>query len=69
MTKKEAAIVSAYTGFLIGTFSEVQAYADEVLGIITWTHMFGDAQFAARLQKAAKADFIAISSSIGEELS
>lgn len=28
MTKREAAIVSVYTGYLIGEFSDFQAYAD-----------------------------------------
>lgn len=32
MTKREAAIVSAYTGYLIGEFSDFQAYAEEVMG-------------------------------------
>lgn len=31
MTKREAAIVSAYTGYVIGEFSDSQAYAEEVM--------------------------------------
>ena len=32
MTKREAAIVSAYTRYLIGEFSDFHAYAEEVIG-------------------------------------
>lgn len=32
MTKREAAIVSAYTGFLIGEFQDFHEYAEEILG-------------------------------------
>ena len=32
MTKREAAIVSAYTGFLIGEFQDFHEYVEEILG-------------------------------------
>ena len=32
MTKKEAAIVSAYTGVLIGKFDEFHKYAEKAMG-------------------------------------
>lgn len=38
MTKREAAIVSAYTGYLIGEFSDFQAYAKEIMGRPIFTH-------------------------------
>lgn len=60
MTKREAAIVSAYTGFLIGGFDEMQRYADEVLGYSTWTHMFASKEFAAELKEKSKKDFVQI---------
>lgn len=60
MTKREAAIVSAYTGILLGSFGDMQEYADELLGEPTWTHQFGDADFADRLKELAKPDFIGI---------
>lgn len=37
MTKREAAIVSAYTGYVIGEFSDSQAYAEEVMGPVFWS--------------------------------
>jgi hypothetical protein len=32
MTKREAAIISAYTGILVGKFSDMHALIEEVLG-------------------------------------
>ena len=32
MTKREAAIISAYTGFLIGEFQDFHEYVEEILG-------------------------------------
>ncbi len=31
MTKEEAAIVSAYTGFLIGSFSDLKEFSDNLM--------------------------------------
>ena len=40
MTKREAAIVSVYTGVLIGDFSDFYAYAVEIMGRPIFTHEF-----------------------------
>ena len=59
MTKKEAAIVSAYTGILLGKFSDVQEYVDslpEFKGITT----IALAMLADKIREAAKQDFLNI---------
>ena len=38
MTKREAAIVSAYTGVLIGDFNEMHRYIEEIMGRQVFTH-------------------------------
>jgi len=38
MTKHEAAVVAAYTGILIGEFSELHAYIEKTMGRSVWTH-------------------------------
>ncbi|MCD7733965.1 MAG: hypothetical protein LUH48_02315 [Clostridiales bacterium] len=38
MTKREAAIVSAYTGILLGSFSDFHAYLEEKLNRPVYTH-------------------------------
>lgn len=60
LTKREAAIVSAYTGYLIGGFDEMHKYAEEVMGRPIWTHQFADQKLCDALREAAKPDFLAI---------
>ena len=58
MTKREAAIVSAYTGYLIGEFSDFQAYAEEIMGRPIFTHEFPS--IADELKNKSKKDFMSI---------
>lgn len=60
MNKREAAIVSAYTGHLIGSFSEMHRYINEVMGHSVFTHQMAAEGFEEKLRKATKADFVAI---------
>ena len=58
MTKKEAAIVSAYTGYLIGKFSDMHEYAENLFGHPIFTHQFP--ALASQLREKAKLDFVSI---------
>ena len=58
MTKKEAAIVSAYTGYLIGEFSDFQAYAEEIMGQPIFTHDLTRLEY--ELKEKSKKDFMSI---------
>ena len=40
MTKREAAIITAYTGILIGKFNEFHKYIEEKAGRGVYTHEF-----------------------------
>lgn len=60
LTKEQAAIIGAYTGFCCGNFADIQLYADRLLGRPTWTHEFANEKFAAELRQKSKADFLAI---------
>lgn len=60
MTKREAAIVSAYTGFLCGEFHEMHKYVEEIMGRPVWTHEMGIREIADQIRDKSKADFIAI---------
>lgn len=64
MTRRESAIVGAFTGVLAGPFGAMQEYADEKFGRSTYTHEFGDKDFAARLKEMAKEDFIAMAKGV-----
>lgn len=58
MTKKEAAIISAYTGYLIGEFSDFQAYAEEIMGRPIFTHDLTRLEY--ELKEKSKEDFMSI---------
>lgn len=63
MTKREAAIISAYTGILIGEFSDYHAYVEEVLKRPVLTHELGNENTVKELKKASKKDFVEIKAS------
>lgn len=58
ITKREAAIVSAYTGYLIGEFSDFHAYAEEVMGRPVLTHEL--LSISEELKNKSKNDFMSI---------
>lgn len=60
MTRQEAAIVSAYTGYLIGSFDDMQQYVDKLVGYPTWTHMYASKEFTEKIRELSKPDFIAM---------
>lgn len=60
MTKREAAIVSAYTGILIGNFSDMHGYVEEKLGRPIWTHEFASEKLFEEIKEKTKSDFISI---------
>ena len=60
MTKREAAIISAYTDFLLGDFNEVHKYIEEKLGRPVLMHEMASKKFQAEIRSKAKTDFQAI---------
>lgn len=58
MTKREAAIVSAYTGYLIGEFSDFHDYVEEIMGRPIFTHEL--LNIAVELKEKSKKDFMNI---------
>jgi hypothetical protein len=60
LSRRQAAIISAYTGFLAGPFEDMHAYAEKVLGRQIWTHHFADEKLSDELREKSKPDFEAI---------
>lgn len=56
--KKEAAIVSAYTGVLIGDFNEMHRYIEEIMGRQVFTHELS--YISDEITKKSKNDFMNI---------
>jgi hypothetical protein len=59
LTPKQAVIVPAYTGFLIGNFGDVHEAIEKKLGRPVYTHEFPSLR--EEIKKAFKADFVALS--------
>lgn len=58
MTKREAAIISAYTGWLIGEFIDCHSYIEEVMDRPVFTHEMGSKVFTDELHDKCKPDFM-----------
>lgn len=57
ITKREAAIISAYTGYMLGDFDYMHEYIEKVMGRPVFTHEMGSADFVKVLNEKTKADF------------
>lgn len=57
MTKRECAIISAYTGYLCGDFNEFHKYIEELLGRPVYTHELADEELCKKIKELAKEDF------------
>jgi hypothetical protein len=60
MTKREAAIVSAFTGILIGKFDDMHRYIEKILDRPVFTHELASKRLAYEIKEKSKADFIEI---------
>ena len=60
MTKKEGAIITAYTGYLIGNIHDFYDYVEELTGESYMTHDYASPELASKIQALAKKDFIEI---------
>ena len=58
MTKREAAIISAYTGWLLGEFRDCESYIEEVMDRPVFTHEMGSKVFTEVLHARCKPDFM-----------
>lgn len=57
ITKREAAIISAYTGYKLGEFEDIQKYAEELFGTPMWADGLSDRDVIEKLQEKATPDF------------
>lgn len=60
MTKREAAIVSAYTGVMLGEFYDLHGYIEEVMDRPVLTHELGNKDIVEELKERSKHDFISL---------
>ena len=60
LTKEQAAVIGAYTGFAAGPFADIHEYAEKVLERPIWTREFASKKLVDDLRAASKADFLAL---------
>lgn len=60
MTKREAAIVAAYTGTSLGSFSDMHEYIEEIMGRPVFTHELASKMVMEEIHQKSRADFVAI---------
>lgn len=66
MNKREAAIITAFTGISFGgeSFSEFHKYVEEKFGCAIFTHDMADKNFWNSLREFSRQDFLDLSNSI-----
>lgn len=64
MNKWEAAVISTYTGIMLGDFSEMHKYMEKIYGAPIWTHRLSNTDFVEELKELSKEDFLEIHSNI-----
>lgn len=68
MTKREAAIVSAYTGVMMGEFREMHKFVEEeLLGKEVGTIMFTDHEFCKAIKELSRPYFIELCENLTED--
>jgi hypothetical protein len=65
LTKEQAAIIGAFTGYLCGPFSDMHEYVEKIMERPVWTHEMGNKEIMEEIKKRAKADFLEI---VAEEI-
>ena len=60
MNKREAAIISAYTGVLIGEFDVLHQYINEIMWRPVFTHELADEIIFNKIRELSKDDFVNI---------
>ena len=64
MTKRESAIVGAFTGVLCGPFDALHEYIEEIVERPVFTHEMGSPTMAAKINELSKPDFVAMAESV-----
>ena len=67
LTRRQAAIITAYTGITCGPFEAFHEYAQKLLGRPVWSHEFASKELASKIKDAATEDFLSICHAPDEE--
>ncbi len=64
MTKREAAILSAFTGLLIGSFLDMHKYIEEIMRRPVFTHELANEEIVAEIKEKSRHDFMKLNEDI-----
>jgi len=64
MTRRESAILTAFTGILCGPFGEFHKYAEEIMGRPIMTHELGTKHISDELKDKSKPDFVKLAEGV-----
>lgn len=67
MTREESAIISAFTGVLVGPFDAFHEYVEKIMGRPVWTHEMGNKAISQEIKEMSRADFVALAESVPNE--
>ena len=67
LTRREAFVITAFTGISTTNFGEFQGFAEKILGRPIWTHEFGSQAVWDDLKEATRDEFLDICKSVPEE--
>lgn len=60
LTRKQAAVIGAYTGVLVGRWQDLHEYIDGIMERPVYSHELGDKKIAREIKAKAAKDFLAI---------
>lgn len=60
LTREQAAVIGAYTGFMCGPFEDIHATIERVMGRPVWTHEMGEKTLMEEVRQRMKQDFLAL---------
>jgi hypothetical protein len=66
MTRRESAIIGAFTGTLVGPFNALHGYIEELMKRPVWTHELASKELSEEIKRRAKKDFMALCASVDE---
>ena len=64
MTKRESAILGAFTGILCGPFDAMHEYIEEIMERPVFTHELGNSKAVAEIKEKARPDFLKMTESV-----
>lgn len=58
LTREQAAIIGAYTGFMCGPFTDIHSTVERVLGRPVWTHEMASKELMNEVRERIKPEFL-----------